>query len=129
MTSKEQLDDRYGRGSRRATRTWIIAFVVLGVIAATALAWSVVTSTARNVDVDDLGFTVDSDAEVEVSFRVTSSHDGDVACVIEAMDETFAVVGWDVVEIPGGAVTSDHTLTVPTVGLATTGFVNNCRLR
>lgn len=129
MTSKEQLDDRYGRGSGRATRTWIIAFVVVGIIAATALAWSVVTSTARNVDVDDLGFTVVSDAEIEVSFRVTSSHAGDVACVIEAMDETFAVVGWDVVEIPGGAVTSDHTRTVPTVGLATTGFVNNCRLR
>lgn len=130
MTTKEELDERYGRGSRRTRRTWLIIFAAIAVVAVGVLGWSVYSSTAQDVDVDDLGFTVASDAEVEVSFRVTSSHDAGVVCVIEALDESFGIVGWEIVELPSdGSVTSDYTRTVQTVDTATTGYVNTCSLR
>ncbi|WP_221583980.1 DUF4307 domain-containing protein [Microbacterium sp. G2-8] len=130
MTTREQLDDRYGRTSRRSTRIAWIAIAAVAAVVIGWLVWTVLVANAKSVDVDDLGFEVASDSTVSVSFRITSTGDAPVVCIIEAQDESFGIVGWKVVELPpAGSVSKDYTEQVPTLAEATTGFVNSCSLR
>lgn len=130
MTTKDQLDDRYGRTSRRTVRLWVGAITAVAVIVGVLYLWSYFAETGKNVDVDDLGYAVVSESETDVRFRITSAHDEPVVCVLEALDEGFGKVGWQVVELPPtGSVTNDYELRVRTVDTATTGYVNSCTLR
>ena len=130
MTTKEQLDDRYGRTSRQSVRIWMSAIIAIAVILGGLYLWSYFANAAKDVDVDDLGYSVVSENETEVRFRITSAHDEPVVCVLEALDEDFGKVGWQVVELPPtGSVTNDYERVVRTVDTATTGYVNSCALR
>jgi hypothetical protein len=128
VTTKAQLDERYGRtrGGRRAGR------LIVGALAAAAvgwLVWTTVASTIDDVSVDDLGFEVTGEHAVDVSFQFTAPPGRDVVCVLEALDEDFGVVGWKVFAYPAAERhAQQHRETVPTVAEATTGLVNSCRV-
>ena len=125
MTTARQLDERYGRTRRKRT-PWIIAIVV-ALLGVGVFAWMTAAREMQSVDADDLGFDLVDAHSVTVRFQLTGIQGKDVACVVEALDEEFGVVGWKVVEIPAG---DDHSqavsATVPTVAQATTGLVNTC---
>lgn len=125
MTTAQQLDDRYGR-TRRRRWPWVAAAVVAAV-AVGAFGWSIVVQQMNAVDSDDLGFDLVDEHSVSVRFQVTGVQGKDVACVVEALDEEFGVVGWKVVQIPAGEAHSQAiSVDVPTVSAATTGLVNSC---
>ncbi len=125
MTTAQQLDDRYGR-TRRRKWPWIAAAAVAALVVA-ALGWSIVAQQMNAVDSDDLGFDLVDEHSVDVRFQITGVQGKDVACVVEALDEEFGVVGWKVVEIPAGDAHSQAlSVTVPTVAAATTGLVKSC---
>ncbi|WP_261164570.1 DUF4307 domain-containing protein [Microbacterium sp. Marseille-Q6965] len=128
MTTKAELDERYGRTRRGRRAGWI----TIGAFAALAvgwLTWTTVASTIDDVGVDDLGFEVVDERAVEVSFQFTAPLGRDVVCVLEALDEDFGVVGWKVFEYPATeSHAQQHRETVPTVAEATTGLVNSCRV-
>lgn len=105
---------------------WIIAIVV-ALLGVGAFAWMTAAREMQSVDADDLGFELVDSHSVTVNFQVTAIKGKDVACVVEALDEEFGVVGWKVVEIPAGDTHSQAiSVTVPTVAQATTGLVNTC---
>ena len=125
MTTAQQLDDRYGR-TRRRRAPWIVLIAVAALLVG-AFGWSIVTTQMNAVDADDLGFDLVDEHSVTVRFQVTGVQGKDVACVVEALDEEFGVVGWKVVEIPAADTHSQAvSATVPTVSEATTGLVNSC---
>lgn len=125
MTTAQQLDDRYGR-TRRRRWPWI-ALIAVAAALVVALGWSIVAQQMNAVDSDDLGFELVDERSVDVRFQITGVQGKDVACVVEALDEEFGVVGWKVVEIPAGDAHSQAlSVTVPTVSAATTGLVNSC---
>lgn len=127
MTTQAMLDDRYGRTRRpgRVRAFWIVVGAV-AVAATVWLGWSVVSS-ANTVGVNDLGFHVRDEATTEVSFQFTAPVGSDVACVLEALDEEFGIVGWKVFEYAAGDGHGQrHTEDIPTVAEATTGLVNSC---
>ncbi|WP_091231466.1 DUF4307 domain-containing protein [Microbacterium sp. 3J1] len=125
MTTAQQLDDRYGR-SRRRRWPWIVVIAIAALVVG-ALGWSIVMQQVNAVDADDLGFDLVDEHSVDVRFQITGVQGKDVACVVEALDEEFGVVGWKVVEIPAGEAHSQAlSVTVPTVSAATTGLVNSC---
>lgn len=125
MTTEQELDERYGR-TRRKRMPWIIAIVV-ALLGVGAFAWMTAAREMQSVDADDLGFELVDSHSVTVNFQVTAIKGKDVACVVEALDEEFGVVGWKVVEIPAGDTHSQAiSVTVPTVAQATTGLVNTC---
>jgi hypothetical protein len=105
---------------------WIIAIVVALVVVG-VFAWSTATRQMQSVDADDLGFDLVDAHSVTVRFQLTGVQGKDVACVVEALDEEFGIVGWKVVEIPAGEEHAQAvSATVPTVAQATTGLVNTC---
>ncbi|HAQ59136.1 MAG TPA: DUF4307 domain-containing protein [Microbacterium sp.] len=130
MTIQSLLDERYGRSRRRGRRA--VAWTALGTVSVAvvgALAWSTVSNAAASVDSDVLAFSVVDRHSVQVSFQITGNADREVACVIEALDADFGIVGWKVVVYPPRQEqTRAHEVSVPTVGLATTGLVNSCWL-
>jgi hypothetical protein len=125
MTTAAELDLRYGR---HAPRKWL--WVLLGVVSAGLLAvvlWWTVQANLYAVDANDLGYRVIDQHSVEVSFAVTSTHNREIVCVLQALDTTKAIVGWKVVHIPAS---TEHTRgfaeRIPTIAEATTGLVNTC---
>ncbi|WP_295790208.1 DUF4307 domain-containing protein [uncultured Microbacterium sp.] len=128
MTTHAQLDDRYGRtrSPRRRLVGWsIVAVLALGAIG--FLGWTTVSSSLNAVTATDTGFTVDDDRSVAATFQITAPVGQPVACALEARDEEHGTVGWRVVQYPAS---EDHTRAfterIPTLSLATTGFVNAC---
>jgi hypothetical protein len=128
MTTQEMLDERYGR--RRSTRSRVIPWVVVCVLAVAAvavIAWISFGNSANSVSADATSYDVVDARSVTVSFQLTAPADSHVVCVLEADDEQHGIVGWRVVEYPSVQTHSrTYTETIPTVGLATTGLVNTC---
>ncbi|WP_309066524.1 DUF4307 domain-containing protein [Microbacterium sp.] len=125
MTTARELEERYGRTGRRRM-PWIVAGVVAAAVVI-GFGWMTVTSSMSAVDADELGFDVVDEHSVTLRFQVTAPGGSDVICAVEAQDEEFGVVGWKIVEIPGGESHAQAlSVSIPTVALATTGLVNTC---
>lgn len=128
MTTKEELDERYGRARRPGRRR--ASWIVVGALAAAsigALAWVTVGNSLSTVGYDNTGHEVADDRTVTVLFQVTPPSGAGFACALEALDEDFGVVGWRVVEYPASEANSRaFEETVPTVARATTGLVHSC---
>lgn len=128
MTTQAQLDDRYGR--TRSPRRRIVGWSIVGLLALGAtgfLGWTTVSNSLSSVTATDTGFTVENDRSVSTSFQITAPVGEPVACALEARDEDHGTVGWRVVEYPASDQHSRaFTEQIPTLSLATTGFVNAC---
>jgi hypothetical protein len=131
MTTQEMLDDRYGR-RRRSRTSRIVTWIVSGVVAAAAVGvvvWLTFGNTASSVDADTTGFTVADARSVSLTFQVTAPVGSTIVCALEADDEEHGIVGWKIVQYPASTSHSHaRTVTIPTVGEATTGLVNSCWL-
>jgi len=128
MTTQALLDDRYGR--TRSPRRRIVGWAIVAVLALGAigyLGYTTFTNSAASVTATDTGFTVIDDKSVSSSFQITAPVGEPVACALEARDEDHGTVGWRVVQYPASDDASRaFTETIPTLSLATTGFVNAC---
>ncbi len=128
MTTQALLDDRYGRtrSPRRRIVGWsIVAVLALGAIG--YLGYTTFASSAASVTATDTGFTVTDDKSVTASFQITAPVGKPVACALEARDEDHGTVGWRVVQYPASDDASRaFSETIPTLSLATPGFVNAC---
>lgn len=128
MTTQAQLDDRYGR--TRSPRRRIVGWSVVAVLALGAigyLGWTTVAGSLGSVTATDTGFTVENDRSVSTTFQITAPVGEPVACALEARDEEHGTVGWRVVQYPASEEHSRaFTEQIPTLALATTGFVNAC---
>jgi hypothetical protein len=128
MTTQALLDDRYGRTrspGRRIVGWTIVAVLALGAIG--YLGYTTFANSAASVTATDTGFTVIDDKTVSTTFQITAPVGKPVACALEARDEDHGTVGWKVVQYAA----SDDAVrafseTIPTLSLATTGFVNAC---
>lgn len=125
-----RLANRYGAPKRsfsRRTRT---------IAASAAIGLSVVVAALMNIpdgdgDVTskDVGFTVQDDATITVDYQVDKPADATAACALQALNESYAVVGWKTVIIgPGETSTVRQETTLRTDSLSTTGGVNTCWL-
>ena len=77
----------------------------------------------------DLGYSVTGDDAIEVRYEVTADAGASVSCALQALNSTFAIVGWKVVAIPP----SDQGMrqfreTLRTSEPAVTGLIYRCWL-
>jgi predicted hotdog family 3-hydroxylacyl-ACP dehydratase len=106
--------------------------VVLALAAGVAIAaWFTIVDTQRDpVTFVDVGFSVVSAEEVDVTFDVSMPPGTEAVCTVTALSKNFAEVGAVDVEVgPDAARTTRHTVTIATTELATTGVVDHCDLR
>ncbi|MCU1543258.1 MAG: hypothetical protein JWM50_1123 [Microbacteriaceae bacterium] len=126
------LAARYGRtpGSLRKKR-WI-AGIVGATVAVAVVAWVVwvgLFSGTSEIEVEDTGHSVVSDSLVQVRYQLTVEPGETVSCAAQALNSTFGVVGWKVVDVPASdRRTRTLGVDVRTTELPVTGLIYRCWL-
>jgi ABC-type lipoprotein release transport system permease subunit len=105
---------------------WVVGIVgcTIGVALAT---WLALANTLGQVTWTDTGYKVLDDRSVRVDFDVHRQSGQAVTCRVQALDQTFAVVGVLDVAVPATAAPSLHRqVVVRTASRAVTGVVQRC---
>lgn len=121
---------RYGPAPGRSRRLVVPALVVLGLAGVALAAWLGLRVGVVPVEWHDVGFRVEGDDLLEVTFDVTRTDPSRPAsCVVEALNESHAQVGVVTVEVAASDATRVRMTTpVHTSELAVSGTVRSCRL-
>ncbi|MDQ1608654.1 MAG: hypothetical protein QOE16_1386 [Microbacteriaceae bacterium] len=132
MAVTDELAGRYGRSRSRIRRErWWIVGVAIAFIAVFAAwtVWAGYDGTSATLEETDTAYTVHNAQSVSVSFTINTAPGQPVSCAVEAMNATFAIVGWKIVSYPASQLqVTSHTETVRTTELATTGLISQCWL-
>ncbi len=132
MTVSAELETRYGRTPARRKRErlflWIGAAVFVVVLAAW-VAWAGLDGSKPTIETQDIGYSVNDEHSVTVRFQVSVPTGTATSCAVEALNETFTVVGWKVIDLPpSDQYTRSFTEDVRTSELSTTGLIYRCWL-
>jgi len=126
------LDARYGRSPQTARRNRVIGFVTAGVFAVVFgawLLWAGLLQTPAQLEVRDTGFLIRDDSAISVRWDVSTDPGNEVTCAVQALNSSFGIVGWRVVELPpSDQRTRVLTETLRTSELAVTGLIYRCWL-
>ena len=92
--------------------------------------WAGLDGQKPSVEVTDTGHQLMNDQRsVEVSWNLSVPPGNDTACIVQALNEDFTVVGWKVIEVPAS---TEHirslTETVRVAQTANTGLISRCWL-
>lgn len=128
--STSSADDRLDEGGsarpQLSRRGW--ALVIAGLAVLTAItAWFALEMTSQPVRWQDVGFTVVSPTETEVTFDIYLYTDEPMTCHVHAMNVQYAEVGVAEVDVdPANGDEQRFTLTIPTVEQANSALVRGC---
>ncbi|TDW30823.1 DUF4307 domain-containing protein [Cryobacterium psychrophilum] len=126
------LENRYGR--TRATRTrdkrllWGLG-AVFAVVLAAWVAWTGLDGAAEKIEARDTRHTIIDDHSVSVTFEVSMPVNSPASCAVQALNESFTVVGWKVIDLaPSPLYTRSFTQVLRTTDLSNTGLIYKCWL-
>jgi hypothetical protein len=126
------LDRRYGRtpNRRRRDRWWIIGAAVAFVAIFTAwVFWAGWDNDSADLEATDTAFTIVDARHVEITFTVNTPPGTPVTCAVQALNQSFAIVGWRIIEYPASDVRlTTHKETIRTTGQSNTGLISSCWL-
>ena len=132
MTVSNNLDTRYGRAPNRGTRDRRVLYVIAGSLAAILVAfvvWVGLGASEPLIETRDIGHTIVDENTVTVTFEASIPVGRSASCAVQALNETFTVVGWKVVDLPASTVYSRSTTTdVRTTEQSNTGLIYRCWL-
>ena len=111
----------------RHRRAWTVVGVVVVVVAAVLIGWWTLRNETQRITATTIGYKVESDTSVRVSFDVSRPPGLAVTCTVRAMDGHFTVVGTaDIVVPPEGERVVHLQKAVRTTTRAVTGVVQDC---
>jgi hypothetical protein len=126
------LERRYGRTpDRRRRERWILggAALAFAVVLVAWVVWAGLDGSRPQVQATDLGHRLIDDHSVEETWRLSVPAGNETACVVQAYNEDFTIVGWKIVEIPASErPLRTFTETVRTALEPNTGLVSECWL-
>jgi hypothetical protein len=127
------LDARYGRdrGHRIRNRLLLIGGALAFAIVVVAwVIWAGLDGQKPSVEATDTGYVLMNDQRgVEVSWTLSVPPGNETACIVQAFDENFTVVGWRIIEIPASdRYLRSFTEVVRVARDANTGLINRCWL-
>lgn len=129
----DALDARYGRTNAHRKRDRVLLVggaVAFAVVLIAWVVWAGLDGQKPSVEATDTGHVLMNEQRaVEVTWTLSVPPGNEAACIVQAFDEDFTVVGWRVVEIPA----SDRHLrslteTVRVAREANTGLISRCWL-
>ena len=126
------LDARYGRtrSASRRTRVVVVASALAFVVVFAAwLLWAGILGAPAQFQAEDTAHSIVGDSAVDVTWQFTVEPGTDARCAVQALNSTFAIVGWKVVDVPASTQrTRDLTQRVLTTEPAVTGLIYRCWL-
>ncbi|WP_427016667.1 DUF4307 domain-containing protein [Pseudarthrobacter sp. P1] len=129
--------NRYGTPKRALSRKAKTVLAAVGAVLVLAfVAWLALGRGTPPVDSKLVGYSVVDGTLTEVDLQVTKDPGATARCAVKAMNDAYAVVGWDVVTIgPNGTGegtnngrTTAARAMVRTDSPAVTGVIDNCWL-
>jgi hypothetical protein len=130
-TSVSSLDARYGRSSSKRYR--FIGIATAAAFTAVFAAWAVwgglVGAPNAQFSAVDARYTIVNDSAVDVTWEFTAPPGTATRCAVQALNSTFAIVGWKQVDVPASTrITRVLTERVLTTERAVTGLIYRCWL-
>ncbi len=127
------LAARYGRTRTDRTRNRLIvigAAVAFAIVLVAWVVWAGLDGQTPTVQATDTAHRLlNEQRAVEVSWTLSVPPGNATACIVQALDEDFTVVGWRVVEIPASEQhLRTFTETVRVARTANTGLISSCWL-
>ena len=126
------LDARYGRTPQRRRRERIILIVAAALFAVVLVAWVVwagLDNDRGNIDALDVAHSVIDDSSVSITWQVSVKEGTAVSCALQAQNESHAIVGWKIVDIPPSTnFNNRYQETIRTSQQAVTGLIYQCWL-
>ncbi len=121
---------RYGRAPTPARRRLAVAAVALVAVLGLAwVAWAGIGQGRADVRWSDVGFAIQGDSSVQVTYDVGKDPERTAVCSLRALDRNKTAVGIAEVRIgPSTERVTRRTDTVRTSAQAVTGVVRECRL-
>ena len=130
--TQNRLNERYGRTARSAktNRTiGVLAGIGFAVVLGAWLWWGGVLETPSQLQYRDVAHTIVDDTEVSVTYEITAAPGTDVSCAVHALNASYGIVGWRIVDIPAGERwTRVFDTTLRTSEPAVTGLLYECWL-
>ena len=132
MPVSSNLDQRYGRtpGSRRRDRRvlWIVA-AAFSLILTGWVVWAGLDGAGPAIEARDTRHQIIDENSISVTFEVSLPTDTPASCAVQALNETFTVVGWKIVDLPPSTdYTRSFTEVLHTTELSNTGLIYRCWL-
>ncbi|KRC58697.1 hypothetical protein ASE14_19385 [Agromyces sp. Root81] len=127
------LDARYGRTRTHRTRDRVLLIggaIAFAVVLVAWVVWAGLDGQKPQIEVTDTGHRlINEDRAVEVSWNLSVPPGNDTACVVQALNEDFTVVGWKVIDVPASERhIRSLTETVRVAQEANTGLIYGCWL-
>jgi hypothetical protein len=126
------LDDRYGRTPGTRLRDRRILVGTAGLFAVVLLAWVVwagLDGQAPTIEARDTRHQILDDDTISVTFEVSLPTGTASSCAVQALNDSFTVVGWKIVDLPpSDAYTRSFTEVLHTTELSNTGLIYRCWL-
>ena len=133
VPESDVIASRYGRtrANRTRDRLLLVAGAVFAAIVLVAwVVWAGLDGQKPQIEVTDTGHRLINDERaVEVSWNLSVPPGNDTACIVQALNEDFTVVGWKVIEVPASTLhIRSLTETVRVAQEANTGLIYRCWL-
>ncbi|GAA1179421.1 MULTISPECIES: DUF4307 domain-containing protein [Nesterenkonia] len=132
-TAPHSLAERYGAPKRPLSSRTRVGLVVGALVAALAVAvYFTVGNTVGQLTSKDVGYIIHSDTSASVDYELTKDFDATVQCMVQVLDDSYAIVGAKTVTIgphegSGSADRSQYFRTdVRTEYRGVTGIVDSC---
>lgn len=130
MTStQELLDERYGRSKPKVRRQVILWRAVAATLVVAFLAWGITVAVAQGEKIETSvhSYTVSSNTgEVKFNLQAATPIEGPVTCVVQALNQSFAIVGYREVHIAAKDASVEQTVRFNTTEQAVTAVVDQC---
>jgi hypothetical protein len=124
------LAERYGQtpGAKRLTKSiGIITAAGFSVVLGLWLWWGGVLEAPGQINTRELGYVVTSEQEIQVFFEITTPPGNEVSCAIQALNGSYGIVGWKIIDIPSSTSwTRTFRETLRTSETAVTGLLYEC---
>jgi len=103
-----------------------------GLFAVVLIAWVVWTGldgASVTIEARDTAHTIIDEHSVSVTFEVSMPAGSSSSCAVQALNESFTVVGWKIIDLPpSNLYTRSYTQVVNTTELSNTGLIYKCWL-
>ncbi|MDJ0350225.1 DUF4307 domain-containing protein [Cryobacterium sp. PH29-G1] len=126
------IASRYGRTldhKRRDRRIlWGLGGIFVLVMGAWVL-WTGLDGASTQIEARDIGHTIIDAHSVSVTFEVSLPPNRPASCAVQALNESYSVVGWKIIDLPPSTLyTRSFTELLRTTDLSNTGLIYQCWL-
>ena len=132
MAVSSNLDKRYGRTPGSRLRDRRVLWMVAGAFAVILTAWVVwagLDGAGPSIEARDTRHSIIDENSISVTFEVSLPTGTPSSCAVQALNESFTVVGWKVIDLPpSDQYTRSFTEVLHTTELSNTGLIYRCWL-